>query len=115
VGVAVAPGGWAYDHAVYEITVFPPEGEPGYSQTKTVNACEVIEMGSASVHFDLQLRAVSPTQPIDLSISSGTGDDSFSRLEEALLRLKDLYERGLLTELEYREKRSEIIRSFSPK
>ncbi|MCP5059767.1 MAG: PEGA domain-containing protein [bacterium] len=54
VGVAVAPGGWAYDQAFYQVTVYPPRGHSGTTQTKRVNACQV-KTPPGKLSFDLQL------------------------------------------------------------
>ncbi|MFQ5472300.1 MAG: PEGA domain-containing protein [Phycisphaerae bacterium] len=56
VGVAVAPGGRAYDNAMYEVTVYPPKENPGLSQTKRVNACQ-LKNPPGNLSFDLSTTA----------------------------------------------------------
>ena len=103
VGLAVAPGGWAYDDS-YEVTVYPSKEKPGFSQTKRVNACQVKDP-PGHLSFDLGLESVTPRQRIDVDLDV-TGDPSAkdARLEETLRSLKRLRDDGILTEEEYRGK-----------
>jgi hypothetical protein len=66
VGVANAPDGWAYDGSIFEITVYPSSGNPGYSQTKRINPCQWAGSGALEVKFDLGLERVAPTQKLQL-------------------------------------------------
>ena len=100
VGVAVAPGGWAYDNAIYEVTAYPSRQSPGVSQTKRVNACQV-QNPPGHLYFDLTLDPTTPRQRIDLNINQKPNAPS---LEDTLRTLKHLRDQGLLTEQEYREK-----------
>lgn len=114
VGVAVAPGGWAYDNAVYEVTVYPSKERPGLSQTKRVNACQV-KNPPGHLSFDLELESVTPRQRIDVDLDV-TPDPSARDplLEENLRSLKQLRDQGLLTEDEYREKLDKALEGSSP-
>lgn len=104
VGLAVAPGGWAYDNAIYEVTVYPSKGNPGLSQTKRVNACQ-LKSPPGNLFFDLSLDSVTPRQRIDVNLDTThaptSGDSS---LQETLRSLKRLRDQGILTEGEYRGK-----------
>ena len=113
VGIAVAPGGWAYDSAEYEIEVYPSEGNPGMTQTKTVKACQARNIRSPGITFDLRLDRFAPRQRVDVRIGSNGEKKSASRkLEETLETLSDLHNRGVLTDSEYQAKRDEAIANF---
>jgi hypothetical protein len=66
VGVANAPGGWAYDGSVFEITAYPSAQNPGYSQTKHISPCQWAGAGNAEVKFDLGLESVTPTHKVEI-------------------------------------------------
>lgn len=66
VGLANAPGGWNYDNAKYEIEVLPNEKMEGFSQKKTVNACQWQGKGAGKIVFDLNLETVAPTQRLSV-------------------------------------------------
>ncbi|MEK6698212.1 MAG: SHOCT domain-containing protein [Nitrospirota bacterium] len=108
VGVAVAPGGWAYDNAIYDVTVYPSRNNPGVSQTKRVNACQV-KNPPGHLFFDLALDPVSPRQRIDLDVNRKPNGSS---LEETLLSLKRLRDQGFLTEQEYHEKVDKALKEL---
>lgn len=112
VGVAVAPGGWAYDNAVYDVTVYPAKKLPGLSQTKRVNACQVKDP-PGYLSFDLDLDSVAPRQRIDLEINSDVSTPNPS-VEENLRSLKRLRDQGILTEDEYREKVDKALEGSPP-
>jgi len=113
VGVFNAPGGWAYDSAIYEITVYPSVDRPGLSQTKKVDACQARNMETPGVMFDLSLEGVAPRQTLDVNVDSKDHANAVDNLEQTLRQLSDLHDRGILTDDEYEQKRAEIIRSFS--
>lgn len=110
VGVAVAPGGWSYDDAVYDVTVYPAGDLRGLSQTKRINACQV-KSPPGRLSFDLGLDSVTPLQRIDLNISPDTSGQS-SSVEENLRILKRLRDQGILTEDEYRQKVDTALESI---
>ena len=88
VGVAVAPGGWAYDNAIYEVTAYPSRQRHGMSQTKRVNACQV-QHPPGHLYFDLALDPTTPRQRIDLNINQKSNDPSLEDTLRALKRLCD--------------------------
>jgi len=115
VGVGVAPGGWAYNSTEYEITVYPSIDNPGISQTKMISACDAREMDNPGITFDLGLDTIAPRQRLDVNIDSDDGNETASReLEDTLMILSDLHNRGVLTDAEYQAKRSEVITNFEP-
>lgn len=103
VGVANAPGGWAYDRAVYEVTANPAQDIPGMTQTKSINACE-IKSPPAHMRFDMAIEKVAPRQRVDMTVSSPTGG-----LDATLKSLKSLRDQGLLSDQEYRSKIDQAI------
>lgn len=113
VGVANAPDGWEYDRAVYEVTAFPPREQGGTSQTKRVNACEVLH-GVGHLVFDLGLQPIAPRQQIDLNVSGPANpppaSPGASSLETTLGNLKQLRDQGLLSDDEYRTKVDQAIK-----
>lgn len=112
VGVAVAPGGWSYDNAIYTVTVYPAGTLHGLSQTKRINACQV-KNPPGHLSFDLELETVTPLQRMDLNINPNTSKQS-SSVEENLRILKKLRDQGILTEDEYREKVDKALDDTPP-
>ena len=86
VGLAVAPGGWAFDNAIYDVSAFPSKENPGMSQTKRVNACQLKEP-PGHLHFDLGLDTVSPRQRIDVNVNQS---DKATPLDDTIRTLKRL-------------------------
>jgi len=68
VGLAVAPGGWADDGAIYEITVLPPRGSGGISQRRRINPCQVTG-GQGRINVDLNMDPITPRQRLDLRVN----------------------------------------------
>ena len=68
VGVAIAPGGWAYGNEMYNVTAFPPpdSNEPLRSQTKIVRPQDTLQGGE--LFFDLRLESIRPTQPVEIRV-----------------------------------------------
>ena len=62
---ATAPCGWESDDAVDEVTAYPPEDNPGPSQTKHVNACQLKD-SSAYINFDFGPGAAESRQSVDV-------------------------------------------------
>ncbi len=109
VGMAVAPGGWEYDKVVYEVIAYPTKDNPGLSQSKGVNACQ-IQQEQGFLHFDLTLDAVAPLQRLDVNINQG---DKSKSLDDTIRTLKHLRDQGLLTEDEYQLKVDKAIKNES--
>jgi hypothetical protein len=64
VGVVNSPDGWEYDRATYAVTVFPPRGFSGVSQTKRISPATTPQGGR--LLFDLHLDPVTPRQRIQI-------------------------------------------------
>jgi hypothetical protein len=64
VGVMNAPDGWAYDRSSYSVTVYPPRGFNGVSQTKQISPASTLQGGR--LFFDLHLDPVAPRQRIEI-------------------------------------------------
>lgn len=109
VGLAVAPGGWAYDNAVYDVSAYPTKENPGLSQTKRVNPCQLKEP-PGHLHFDLTLDTVSPRQRIDININKSDKDTSLDDMIRTLKRLRD---QGLLSEQEYQQKVDKAVKDVA--
>lgn len=109
VGLAVAPGGWEYDNTLYEVAAYPSRDNPGVSQAKRVNPCQ-IENPPGRLHFDLGLDPVSPRQRVDLNL---TQNEKVPSLEDTIRALKRLKEQGLLTESEYQQKVNKAVKDAS--
>jgi hypothetical protein len=62
VGLMVAPGGWEYTGAIYDVEVFPSSSMPGISQRKQINACQFEGKEPGRLVFDLGLDKVTPIQ-----------------------------------------------------
>jgi hypothetical protein len=106
VGVAVTPGGWAFDNAVYDVSAFPTKDHPGLSQTKRVNACQLKEP-PGRLHFDLGLDTVSPRQRIDVNVNQS---DKATSLDDTIRALRHLRDQGLLSEQDYQQKVDKVIK-----
>ena len=108
VGVINAPGGWAYDNSVYEVTVYPSSQNSGFSQTKRVNPCQWQGKTTPELNFDLGLRQINPTTPVDLNITNNTpqpkNQPPAQSLEDTLANLRKLRDEGILSESEYKDK-----------
>lgn len=102
VGVMNAPDGWAYDNAIYEVKAIPMAGE-GVVQSKRINSCE-IKSPPGRMRFDLAIEKFAPTQRVEVTTNTGSGD-----LDSTLRSLKSLRDQGLLTEEEYRMKVDKVI------
>lgn len=65
VGVAFAPGGWAYGNDRYEITAYPPANanKDSYPQTKTIIPAQNARAGGGAIFFDFR-RPLPPEQQI---------------------------------------------------
>jgi len=68
VGLFVAPGGWAYDKAIYEVTAYPLRQHPSISQTKQVNACQV-DNPPGYLYFNLVIDPITPHQRIERDVN----------------------------------------------
>lgn len=64
VGLANSPDGWEYSRATYEVTVYPPRGSGGVSQTKRISPATTLEGGR--LFFDLRLEPIAPRQRIEI-------------------------------------------------
>lgn len=106
VGVVRAPGGWAFDNAVYDVSAFPTKDNPGLSQTKRVNACQLKEP-PGRLNFDLDLDTVSPRQRIDINVNQ---TDKPTTIDDTIQTLKHLREQGHLSEQEYQQKVDKVIK-----
>lgn len=66
VGVAVAPGGWAYGNESYDVTAYPSPEATGPLRSQTKRVMPQMTPQGGSLFFDLRLEDVYPTQPIEI-------------------------------------------------
>lgn len=117
VGVLNSTTGYDYGLQTYNVTCFPPSysTEPLTSQTKTITPS--MTPTGADLHFDLRLRPVNPTQPIEIiqkgksepvnkNEPSQTSDISALKKLQDLKKMKD---EGLITDEEYNSKKAKIL------
>ena len=116
VGVVNAPGGWAVDNPQYIVECFPPKGsiERLVSQTKIITPN--MTPSGANIHFDLSLRPVRPTQPIEIKQIRGKDDfrqegltSTSQSVHSKMKQLKAMLDEGLISEDEYNVKRIELL------
>lgn len=106
VGLAVAPEGWAYEHKMTEIVAYLSEDNPGASQTKRVNPCQ-LTTPPGRIFFDLRLDPVSPRQKIDVNVNQ---NDRATTVDDTIRILKRLREQGLLSDQEYQQKVDKVVK-----
>ena len=113
VGLVNTSDGWEYGYEQHNVTCYPPKGsnESLISQTKIVTPGATPE--GADIYFDLQLVPVYPSLPINIKKESTAKDEGKTKLQndtsERLIELKNLKDKGLITEKEYQQKREGII------
>jgi hypothetical protein len=106
VGVINAPGGWSYDRSIYTVVAYPTKENPGMSQTKQVNACE-IKHPRGHLHFELGLDTVKPVERIDVNVHQ---DSKSTSLDDTIRALKKLRDQGILSEQEYQQKVDKAVK-----
>lgn len=111
VGLAHSSTGYAPDSPNYKVTATPSNSAPGYTQTRSVNPCE-ITTPPGHLFFNLQLEKVQPRQRIDVNVDSN-GSGRNASLEDTIRSLKRLRDQGLLTNQEYKRKVNQAVSRFS--
>jgi hypothetical protein len=88
----------------------PPGGNPIQVEGKTIVSRLNAALVQPGVTADIQYDPAKPTrlQVIKIHAESSAAEDTSSRLQE----LEELRQKNLITELEYRQKREEIIKSL---
>ena len=88
----------------------PPGGNPIQVEGKTIVSRLNAALVQPGVTADIKYDPTKPTrlQVIQIHAESSSAEDTSSRLQE----LEELRQKNLITELEYRQKREEIIKSL---
>ena len=121
VGLLMSPNGWAYGNQQYQVTCLPPPDskEPLVSQTKVISPGMTPQ--GARIAFNLRLRPVHPTQPIEINKQEKSeiiirdervDPPQSSTAADRLRELKKLRDDGLITEEEFKQKRQSILKEL---
>jgi hypothetical protein len=88
----------------------PPGGNPIQVEGKTIVARLSAALVQPGVTADIKYDPTKPSrlQVVKIHAESSTAEDTSSRLEE----LEELLQKNLITELEYRQKREDILKSL---
>jgi hypothetical protein len=92
------------------LEITPPAGNPLQVQGKTVVSRLSAALVQPGVTADVKYDPTKPTrvQVIKIHAESSAAEDTSNRLEE----LEELRQKNLITDLEYRQKREDILKSL---